>query len=124
MTKILLIEDEIAVREMLVDELSVNGYEVIEAVNGDDGLKKIIANTPDLIICDRAMAVCSGYQLLENLRKDHPEYNTIPFVFMTALTDPRDKEAVEHLKPTGYLEKPIDFAVLNKTIKGFLTAKK
>lgn len=123
MAKIVLVEDEMAVREMLVDELSVNGYEVTEAVNGDDGLKKIIAVNPDLIICDRAMAVCSGYQLLEKLRKDYPQYNNVPFVFMTALTDPRDKEAVDHLNPAGYLEKPIDFNILNKTIKNFLAKK-
>ena len=120
MSKILLVEDEFAVREMLVDELTTQGYEVIEAVNGEDGLKKLLEEKPDLVLCDRAMAVMSGYQMLEIVRKEHSELDDLPFIFITALTDPRDKAAVEHLKPSAYIDKPIDFKSLAEKVKLFL----
>jgi len=116
MVKIVLVEDETAVREMLVDELTAEGHDVVEAVNGEEGLKAILDNKPDLVLSDRAMSVMSGYRMLEIIRQDYPDLSSIPFVFMTALTDPRDKEAVEHLKPNAYLEKPIDFAKLHELV--------
>ena len=117
MTKILLIEDEDPLREMLLDELTYQGHQVIEAKNGEEGLRKLLEKEPDLVLCDRAMPGMSGYEVLERIRGCHPQYNDIPFVFLTALTDPRDKVAVDHLKPSGYLEKPLDFITLNEKIK-------
>lgn len=115
--KILVIEDEAPVREMLVDELAVQGYEVIEASNGEEGLDKFLQNEPDLVLCDRAMAGMSGYDVLSRIRGAYPQYVDVPFVFLTALTDPRDKAAVEHLKPTDYIEKPFDFASLSDKVR-------
>lgn len=116
MVKIVLVEDETAVREMLTDELTVEGHEVVEAVNGEEGLAAILEHKPDLVISDRAMAVMSGYRMLEIIRDEHPEFSNTPFMFMTALTDPRDKEAVEHLEPDAYIEKPVDFAKLHDLV--------
>lgn len=117
MVKILLIEDEAPLREMLLDELTDQGHSVIEAVNGEEGLKKFLENEPDLVLCDRAMPGMSGYEVLERIRGAHPQYEDVPFVFLTALTDPRDRAAVEHLKPAAYIEKPLDFAILSEKIK-------
>lgn len=124
MTKILLIEDEAPVREMLLDELSVQGYDVIEAANGEEGLQKFLENEPDLVLCDRAMAGMSGYDVLARIRGAHPQYDEVPFVFLTALTDPRDKAAVEHLSPAAYIEKPVDFNNLTEQIKTLLVNKR
>jgi DNA-binding response OmpR family regulator len=121
MAKILLIEDEAPVREMLIDELTVQGYKVIEATTGEEGLEKFLENEPDLVVCDRAMPGMSGYEVLERIRGAHPQYEDIPFIFLTALTDPRDKAAVEHLKPSAYIEKPVDFAALADKIKGLIS---
>ena len=117
MAKILLIEDEAPVREMLIDELTVQGHKVVEASNGEEGLKKFLELEPDLVVCDRAMPGMSGYEVLERIRGAHPQFEDIPFIFLTALTDPRDKAAVEHLKPAAYIEKPVDFKVLVEKIK-------
>jgi CheY-like chemotaxis protein len=122
MTKILLIEDEASVREMLVDELTVQGHEVIEAQNGEEGLRKFLESEPDIVLCDRAMPGMSGFDVLERIRGAHPQFNDTPFVFLTALADPRDRAAVDHLKPAAYLTKPIDFSALNQKIKS-LTKK-
>ncbi|MFH1158554.1 MAG: response regulator [Pseudomonadota bacterium] len=121
--KILLIEDEAAVREMLTDELSVQGYTVVEAVNGEEGLKKFLEEKPDLVLCDRAMPGMSGYDVLDRIRRMHPQCADIPFVFLTALTDPRDKIGVEHLYPAAYIEKPVDFNMLAEKIRGLVVRK-
>jgi DNA-binding response OmpR family regulator len=117
MAKILLIEDEAPVREMLTDELTVQGHKVVEAANGEEGLQKFLEIEPDVVVCDRAMPGMSGYEVLERIRGAHPQFEDVPFIFLTALTDPRDKAAVEHLKPAAYIEKPVDFKVLVDKIK-------
>lgn len=123
MAKILLIEDEAGVLEMLKDELSVQGHQVSEASNGEEGLKLFLEVKPDLVLCDRDMRGMSGYELLKRIRGEYPQYNRIPFVFLTALTDPRDKAAVEHLSPAGYIEKPVDFTVLTDKLNELLKKK-
>lgn len=120
MTRILLIEDEISVREMLTDELTIQGHEVIEAENGEEGLRKFLETEPDLVLCDRAMPGMSGFDVLERIRGAHPQFNDVPFVFLTALADPRDRAAVDHLKPAAYLTKPVDFNALSDKIKSLI----
>ena len=119
--RILIIEDEEALCELLVDELSALGYRVSTAKNGVEGLEMIQDIEPDLIICDRAMPAMTGYELLERIRGAYPQYNHVPFIFLTALTDQKDKLAVKPLKPTAYLEKPLDFDKLKSTIERVLS---
>ena len=114
---ILVVEDEESLREILQDELSSIGYRVVVARNGLEGLAKLQEIEPDLIICDRAMPSMTGYELLERIRGVYPQYKNLPFVFLTALTGASDKQAVAPLNPTAYLEKPLDFDILRKTIE-------
>jgi CheY-like chemotaxis protein len=114
---ILVVEDERELLHILNDDLSSRGYKVELARNGQDGLDKLQSVEPDLVICDRAMPVMSGYQFLERLRGAYPQYNNLPFIFLTALADPRDRHSVDHLNPTSYLEKPVDLEKLAKTIE-------
>ncbi|MDD9900048.1 MAG: response regulator [Alphaproteobacteria bacterium] len=123
MAKILLIEDEVPVREMLADELVQQGHKVIEAASGEEGIKRFLENEPDLVLCDRAMPGMSGYDVLNRIRGVYPQFDEIPFIFLTALADPRDKSAVEHLNPSAYLEKPIDFDVLHEKVETLLNGK-
>lgn len=113
---ILLIEDEADLCEILEDELSQAGYKVVVARNGEQGLNQIHDIDPDLILCDRAMPKMSGYDLLERIRGVYPQYSTIPFIFLTALADVRDRQAVQHLEPAAYLGKPVDFELLRKEV--------
>lgn len=120
MANILLIEDEPQVRELLFDELSERGHKVIEATNGIDGLEMMVKAEPDLVLCDRAMPGMSGYEVLQRIRGAYPQFAEIPFVFLTALSDPRDRQAVDHLKPSGYINKPVDFKMLSQQIDSLL----
>lgn len=117
---ILIVEDERELLHILNDDLTSRGYKVEMARNGQDGLEKLQGVEPDIVICDRAMPVMSGYQFLERLRGSYPQYNNLPFIFLTALTDPRDKHSVDHLNPTAYLEKPVDLEKLAKLILSIL----
>lgn len=117
---ILVIEDEIDLCDILRDELTEAGYRVVVANNGEQGLTLLQEVEPDLIICDRAMPVMSGQQLLERLRGIYPQYRHVPFVFLSAMIEPSDKQAVWPLQPTAYLEKPLDFEVLHSTIRDAL----
>lgn len=117
---ILVVEDERELLHILNDELTSRGYRVELARNGQEGLDKLQSVEPDLVICDRAMPVMSGYQFLERLRGAYPQYNNLPFIFLTALADPRDRHSVDHLNPTSYLEKPVDFDKLANTISNAL----
>lgn len=115
--KILVVEDERELCSILYTDLVSRGYEVELARNGQEGLEKLQAIEPDLVICDRAMPVMSGYQMLERIRGSYPQYSNLPIIFLTALTDPRDKHSVDHLHPTAYLEKPVNLEKLAETIK-------
>lgn len=119
-TSILVIEDEEALCELLQEELSAEGYKVTIAHNGMEGLSRLQEVEPDLIICDRNMPSMSGHELLERLRNAYPQYKHLPFIFLTALSNPQDKQAVAHLKPYAYLEKPLDFNLLRQTIEAAL----
>ena len=113
---ILVIEDEVSLCEILSDELTALGYKVGVARNGKQGLHKIQTLEPDLIICDRAMPAMTGYELIERLRGMYPQYSDVPFIFLTALIEQKDKDAVKKFKPFAYLEKPLDFDILSRTI--------
>ena len=119
---ILVVEDESELLNILSDDLTSRGYRVELARNGQEGLEKLQSVEPDLVICDRAMPVMSGYQFLERLRGGYPQYKTLPFIFLTALADPRDRHSVDHLNPTSYLEKPVDLDKLAQTISKALAA--
>ncbi len=113
---ILIVEDERELAAILSDELTSSGYRVVTAQNGREGLDMLQSVEPDLIICDRNMPLMSGYELLERIRGAYPQYSTLPFIFLTALADPRDRHSVSHLEPTAYLEKPVNFDKLLSTI--------
>jgi CheY-like chemotaxis protein len=119
---ILVVEDERELCSILYDDLSSRGYKVEIARNGQEGLELVQGVEPDLIICDRAMPVMSGYQLLERIRGGYPQYSTLPFIFLTALFDPRDRHSVDHLNPTAYLEKPVNLEKLAETVRKVLAA--
>lgn len=118
---ILVIEDEAALSELLRDELSSLGYKVTLAANGAEGLDKIQQVEPDLIICDRSMPMMSGSELLTRLRGAYPQYRSVPFIFLTALTDANDRAQVQTLEPFAYMEKPLDFDLLQKTLEQALS---
>ncbi len=105
MTKILVIEDEAAVRENILELLSLEGFEVFGAANGEDGIDRAKQVRPNLILCDIRMPGTDGYEVLERVAVD-PEIATIPFIFLTAKTELDDRRLGMELGADDYLTKP------------------
>ena len=84
--KILLIEDDRAVRENTAEILELAHYQVATADNGKKGIKLVAEFSPDLIVCDIMMPELDGYGVLHILSKD-PATAVIPFIFLTAKTE-------------------------------------
>jgi two-component system alkaline phosphatase synthesis response regulator PhoP len=105
MTKILVIEDDAAIQENLIDILDAEGFRVISADNGLVGVLMAKAEIPDLIICDVMMPELDGHGVLQQLRNNSATA-TIPFIFLTAKADMGDLRQGMELGADDYLTKP------------------
>ncbi len=105
MTKILVIEDELAVREIIVEMLCAEKFDVIHAADGQAGVQLAQAHSPDLIICDIMMPNLDGYGVLTALRQQ-PSTAIIPFIFLTAKISKEDLRQGMELGADDYLTKP------------------
>lgn len=117
MSRILCIEDEPALRQVIVEELILAGYETVEAKDGMEGLSAILESKPDLVLCDITMPKMSGHELLQNLRDGYPEHADLPFVFLSALADKTDVIRGQTLGADDYLTKPVDLDILLSTVE-------
>ena len=117
MTTILCIEDEALLREDIVEELEDDGYDVLQAADGHDGLEMILKHEPDLVVCDITMPHMNGHDLVKTLREKHPQCADTPFIFLSALADRNDILEGMNLGADDYLTKPIDFDLLLGKIK-------
>ena len=119
MKKILVIDDEIWLREMIVLALSQKGYEVVEAVNGEEGIVKARQELPDLILCDVNMQKVDGYLTLSSLRSE-PATAAIPFILMTGLADQAGMRHGMELGADDYLPKPFSIEGLYASVEARL----
>lgn len=117
---ILCVEDEDDLRKDIVEELRDAGYELLEAENGKIALEMIIAKKLDLVLCDISMPVMGGYELLEEIKANHPERCDLPFVFLTALADRSHVVMGKKLGADDYLTKPVDYEMLLATVEARL----
>jgi two-component system phosphate regulon response regulator PhoB len=93
---ILVVEDEISLRSALSDKLNNEGFEVIIAKNGLEGIQEIKKKKPDLILLDVVMPIMDGLSMLREIKNDDKTKN-IPVVILSNLGDQRDiLKAMEH----------------------------
>ncbi len=113
MYHILLIEDNIEIRENTAEILQLAGYKVTDAENGKIGIEKALLHQPDLIICDIMMPVLDGYGVLHLLNKNE-KLNGIPFVFLSAKSERGDLRKGMEMGADDYITKPFsDIELLN-----------
>ncbi|MCL6432635.1 MAG: response regulator [Leptolyngbyaceae cyanobacterium HOT.MB2.61] len=105
MKKILIIEDERSIREMILELLEKEGFQTIGAEDGSVGIQKAQEHMPDLILCDVVMPRPNGYEVLSALRH-HPATATIPFIFLTAMGAKENIRQGMQLGADDYLTKP------------------
>jgi two-component system sensor histidine kinase/response regulator len=105
MKKILVIDDEEWLREMIHLALQQRGYDVLEAASGTEGIERARKETPDLILCDVNMGKVDGYLTLASLRNEATTA-VIPFILMTGLADNAGMRHGMELGADDYLPKP------------------
>jgi diguanylate cyclase (GGDEF)-like protein len=106
MTKILIIEDDDLIRDSIVEIIEFEGFEVVSAKNGVQGLRLAQDFRPDLIICDVMMPGLDGHEVLARLRKV-PGLALTPFIFLTAKSGMSDLRQGMNLGADDYLTKPV-----------------
>lgn len=105
MTKILIIEDEPQIRDIIQEILECEGYRTLEAANGLAGLQLAQQSPPDLIVCDVMMPELDGFDVLQGIRQD-PGIGSIPMIFLTAKTDRASVRKGMNLGADDYITKP------------------
>lgn len=120
MKTILIIEDQSDMRENLSTILTMEGYEVLEASDGMEGIQVARDDKPNLILCDVMMPKLDGHGVLRELRADRSISGT-PLVFLTARGEKQDQRAGMNLGADDYLVKPVNADDLIAAVEARLT---
>ena len=104
---LLIVEDEASLRNALSDKFSREGFSVIEAKNGEEGLESALKNHPDMILLDIIMPRMDGMTMLKKLREDSEWSKHVPVIILTNLTsaDEGRTRDITELEPAYYLVK-------------------
>lgn len=105
--RVLVADDEPDVRELVVYRLRRAGYEVVEAVNGEDALRLALEDVPDLVVADVMMPRIDGYELTRRLRAEEATKH-VPVILLTARTQEADVSQGFEAGADDYLKKPFN----------------
>lgn len=119
--RILLVEDEALILQMLADILQALGYEVLTAQDGAEGLARARAERPDLIVLDVMMPKLDGLKVARLLKSDR-NYSHIPIVILTAKAGVSDPELARQAGADCYLTKPVNADLLIGHVRRLLGA--
>ena len=115
MTKILVIDDDDAVRENLVELLTMEGYDVVSAADGRTGIRRAIESCPQLIVCDVNMPGQDGFEVFEVL-SGHDETAATPFIFLSARAARADVRRGMALGADDFITKPFSRVELLESV--------
>ena len=113
---ILAVDDSASLRQMVSFTLKNAGYDVVEAVDGQDGLDKAKGRMVDLILTDQNMPLMDGLTLIRNLRA-LPQYKSTPILMLTTESSDAMKQQGRTAGATGWLVKPFDPQKLIEVVK-------
>lgn len=116
MTKVLVVDDERDIRELLTDELTDFDYDVIEAENGAEALNRVYNDHPDIVLLDLMMPVLDGIQVLKTL-KSNPYTSKLPVVLLTAVSADEGEKRCMELGANHYVTKPWEPGAIQTVIK-------
>ena len=119
MAKVLLVEDNEMNRDMLSRRLSRQGYEVVIAKDGADGVAMAGAECPDLVLMDMSLPVLDGWEATRRIKAD-PQTQSIPIIALTAHAMAADEERARAAGCDDYDTKPIEFPRLIGKIEALL----
>ncbi len=104
MQKILIVEDDRFLRELIARKLTAENYQIIEAIDGEEGLKKIKEEKPDLVLLDLILPGIDGFEVLSRIKED-PSLASIPVIILSNLGQREDVERGMKLGAVDYLVK-------------------
>jgi len=119
MPKLLLVEDNEMNRDMLSRRLARKGYDVLLAVDGNEGLQKARTDAPDLILMDMSLPVLDGWEATRQLKADNAT-KAIPIIALTAHAMSGDRERALSVGCDDYDTKPIELPRLLEKIEALL----
>ena len=114
-----MIDDEAKLRKQFSALLSLEGFSVIEARNGREGVELAQREQPDLVLCDITMPEMNGHRVIESLRADAKTAH-LPFIFLTGWSERGDIRTGMNLGADDYLTKPVDPDELITAVKARL----
>jgi two-component system chemotaxis response regulator CheY len=115
--KVLVVEDSPTMRQLIVFALKrIRGFQISEANDGVDGLKKLSADKFDLIVTDINMPIMDGLKLVSMVRND-PNYKETPIIIITTEGASEDRERALALGANEYITKPIQTMQILETVK-------
>ncbi len=123
MPRILVIDDDRIIRKVIETSLRTLGYEVITVESGEDGLRRIKAIQPDIVITDKMMSGIDGFEVTRRLRRE-PEFAHIPILVLTGESELQDKLAAFEAGADDYLSKPFENAELAARLTALLRRSK
>jgi len=112
---ILLVDDDLTLREMYEERLKAEGFDIIQASNGEEAIKKAKENKPNIILLDIMMPKINGFDVLKEVKAD-PDLKEIPVIVLTALI--QDVDRVQGKKLGA-----VDYIVKSETMPGEVIAK-
>jgi len=121
--KILLVEDDAPLLDVMRYLLEAEGYEMCTAVNGKQALDLFVASRPSLVVSDIMMPEMNGYELLEAMRM-MPDGITVPFLFLSARTERSDVDRARSLGVDDYLFKPFEAPELINAVRSRLERRR
>ena len=117
--RVLVVDDDEAIRTLLVDLLSDEGYDVVQAVNGADGVQRALADGPAAVLMDLMMPIMSGAEATATLKSD-PRTAHIPVLAMSA---GRTLDLLgETVQADRFIAKPFDLSQVLDAVAGAITA--
>ena len=117
--RILVIEDQDDLRAILRDFLTASGYDIVEAVDGGEGVAKARSQRPDLILMDIQLPVLDGYEATRQIKAD-PDLAETPVIAVSSFAMKGDEEKARASGCDGYVTKPYSPVKLLGMIQGFL----
>lgn len=116
--KVVVIEDEEFLTELIRVNLKLRGIDVTTAEYGEDGYAKVLEIKPDLILLDARLPDIDGWEICKRI-KSNDEINMIPVVFVTAAAQESDRLRAKEAGADGFLAKPFQITELLNTIKKY-----
>ncbi len=117
--KILVVEDDLVTQRVLSARLEINGYEVITAQDGEEGLRKARSEHPDLVMLDLMLPKMTGYEVCRMLKFDD-KYKKIPIIILSSLDQQDEREKAVVAGADAYFIKPFDLKLLLVKIEDFI----